>query len=190
MGWIDDESIRLCSPLFADVFVGRKAFERLQSSPEIVSVDEVLKVPAQLLVIVVVEALDGRILDGAVHSLHLAVGPRMVDLGQPVLDAVVVADPIEDVMERIFVTGLVGKLDAIVGEYRVDGVGHSRHEVPQELRGNHLAGLLVQLGVGELGCPIDGDEQAQLAFGRLHLGDVDPRITSEDKHGSSRSDSS
>jgi hypothetical protein len=34
----------------------------------------------------------------------------MVDFGEPVLDAFFVADPIEDVVERIFVTGMVGEL--------------------------------------------------------------------------------
>ena len=188
---------------------------------EIVCVDEVLKVPSELVVTVVVEALDGCVLDGPVHSLDPLAGkrllaiaeklpvvrPRMVDLGEPVLDAVVVADPIEDVMERIFVAGLVGELDApgsgpgqaIVGEYRVDRVGHRRDQIAQELGRDHLACLLMQFDISELGCPIplgdcpaitcravDGDEQAQLSLGRLNLGDVDPRITSEDKHGSSR----
>lgn len=34
---------------------------------------------AQLIVIVIVEALDGRVLDGSVHPLDLTVGPGMVD---------------------------------------------------------------------------------------------------------------
>jgi hypothetical protein len=35
----------------------------------------------------VVEQLDGRILDGAVRAFGLAVGPRMIRLGEPVFDA-------------------------------------------------------------------------------------------------------
>ena len=127
--------------------------------------------------VVVVEALDGRILDGPVHPLDLAVGPWMVDLGEPVFNPVVVADPIKDVVERIFVMGVVCELDAIVGEYRVDGVGHGGHQIAQELRRNHLASLLVQLGVSELGRPIASDEQTQLSLDRLHLCDVDMKIT-------------
>jgi hypothetical protein len=41
--------------------------------------------------VLVVECLGGRILDGAVQALSLAVGPKMVRLGQAVLDAVLVA---------------------------------------------------------------------------------------------------
>jgi hypothetical protein len=37
----------------------------------------------------------------------------MLHLGEPVLDAILVADAIEDVMEGVFVTGLAGELDAV-----------------------------------------------------------------------------
>jgi hypothetical protein len=45
-------------------------------------------VGAQFLVGLVVEALDGRLLDCAVHALDLAVGPRMPGLGQAMVDVV------------------------------------------------------------------------------------------------------
>jgi len=45
-----------------------------------------------------------------------------------------------------------------------------------ELCGNHLAGSLVQLDEGELTGPVDRDEQPQLAFDGLHLGDVDVEV--------------
>jgi hypothetical protein len=32
--------------------------------------------------------LDGRFLDRAVHALDLTIGPRMLDLGQPMFDAI------------------------------------------------------------------------------------------------------
>ena len=73
MGWIDDESIRLCSPSFADELVGREPFEGLQSAAEIIGVDEVLEMAAQLVVVVIVEAFDGCFLDGSVHALDLSV---------------------------------------------------------------------------------------------------------------------
>lgn len=136
--------------MFADELVGREAFEGLQSSPEVVGFDEVLEVPSQLVVAVVVEALDGGVLDGAVHPLHLSVGPRMIDFGEPVLDAVLVANPVEDVVERIFVTRVIGELDAVVRQHRVDGVGNRCDQIAQELGRDHLARLLVEFGVGEL----------------------------------------
>ena len=77
MDWIDNESIRRCSPLFADELVWREALQRLKASPKIVGVDEVVEMSAQLIVLVVVEALDGCVLDGPVHPLDLTVRPRM-----------------------------------------------------------------------------------------------------------------
>ena len=46
----------------------------------------------QLVVSVVVVALDGRVLDGSVHPLDLPICPWMVEFRQPVLDPVGPAD--------------------------------------------------------------------------------------------------
>lgn len=72
--------------------------------------------PAQLIVIVIVEALDGGVLDGPIHPLDLAVRPGMVDLCEPVLDAMFVADAVEDVLKGMPVAGPVGELNAVVGQ--------------------------------------------------------------------------
>ena len=53
-------------PLFADELVGCQAFEGLQSSSEVVGADEVGHVISELVVVVVVEAFDRRLLDRAV----------------------------------------------------------------------------------------------------------------------------
>jgi hypothetical protein len=45
--------------------------------------------------VLVVEGLHGGVLDGPVHALGLAIGPRIVGFGEPVLDAVLPADAIE-----------------------------------------------------------------------------------------------
>ena len=144
MDWVDDESIRLRSPLFADEFIGREAFEGLQPTAKIVCVDEVLKVPSELVVIVIMEPLDGRLLDGSVHALDLPIGPcaapagdalhrreGMVDLCQPVLDLILIADPIEDVMERIFVASMICELNAVARreEALFAGYGHARRPI-------------------------------------------------------------
>lgn len=41
-----------------------------------------------MIVSIVVVALDGRFLDRAVHAFDLAIGPGMLDLGQPMFDAI------------------------------------------------------------------------------------------------------
>lgn len=72
----------------------------------------VVEVPAQLIAIVIMKALDGGVLDGAFHPLDLAVRPGMLHLGKTMFDAVLIAEPIEDVMRGICVTGSIGELDA------------------------------------------------------------------------------
>ena len=99
--------------------------------------DEGAEVLAELVVAIVMIAFDGGLLDGSVHPLDLPIGPRVLHLGQTMLDPVLVADAIEDVMECVFVPRLVGELDApfdclpaavaqdrIIGEDGVDGVRH------------------------------------------------------------------
>jgi hypothetical protein len=113
-------------------------------------------------------ALDGGFLDRPVHSFDLAVRPEMFDLGEAVLDPVFVTDPIEDVMESGFVVGVISELDApgsspglaVVGQHGVDGIWHGCDQVAQELGGDHLACLCVQLDEGELAGPVDCHEQA------------------------------
>lgn len=68
---------------------------------------------AKLVVIVIVVALDGGLLDGPVHSFDLAVGPGMIGLGEPVFDAVFATGAVEDVLEGMPIALAVGELDAV-----------------------------------------------------------------------------
>jgi hypothetical protein len=76
---------------------------------------------------VVEEALDGGFLDGSVHSFDLTIGPRMVRLGEVVLDSVDMAGPIEGMDAEaggwtLAILRQVGELDSVVGEHGVDAV--------------------------------------------------------------------
>ena len=133
--------MRFDCPLFADELVGREAFEGLQSSPEIVGADEVGEVLAQLVVVLVVEAFDGRVLDRAVplpgsglpakrerDAFNLAAtrenrppdcflvltAPGVLDPGQPMFDVMLAADAVEDVLEGVYMPVVIGELDAII----------------------------------------------------------------------------
>jgi len=97
VGWIVSESVWLVCRCFADGFVGGEASKGLQPLGEVVSAQEGGEMLPQLVVVVVVVAFDGGLLEGPVHAFNLAVGPRVVGLGQPVLDAVLPADAIEQV---------------------------------------------------------------------------------------------
>ena len=97
--------------------------------------------------VVVVEDLDRGVLDGAVHPLGLAVGPRVIRLGQSVLDAMLDADAIEDVRPEeaagraLAVLGQIGEGHAVVGQHLVYLVGKDLDHVPEEGRAFHLAGV-------------------------------------------------
>lgn len=116
----------------------------------------------ELLMAVVVEALDGRFLDGPVHAFDLAIGPWMLDLGEAVLDAVFSASHVEHVghVTRGWPVGVSrreGELDAIVGQDDVDLVWYGRDQGDEEGRCGSTSGLSDQLHEGEFAGAIDGD---------------------------------
>ena len=124
----------------------------------------------------IVEAFDGRFLDGPVHPLDLSVGPRVVRFGEPVLDVVGLADHVEAHLTGpggVPVAGLLGELDAVVGEDGVNAVRHGFQQVLEEFPRCTPVSLVDQLGDGELARAVDADEQIELAFGSLHLGNID-----------------
>lgn len=79
-----------------------------------------MKVGGELSMAIVMVAFDRRLLDRPVHPCNLAIGPWMLDFREPVLDLVFVADPVEDMMESVFMARLIGELDAIIGQHGVD----------------------------------------------------------------------
>ena len=115
MGWIEFEVLGLFCPEGADVFVGCKAFECLESAGEVVGVDEVGEVLSEVFVGLVVEALDGSFFEGSIHAfdLHptdedlsagapdLTVGPGVFRSGEAVVDVGFGAGELEGVSGRV-----------------------------------------------------------------------------------------
>ena len=95
----------LICPAFADELVWRETLECLEPLGEVVSRHEVGEVSAQLIVGFVVEAFDGCLLERPVHSLDLAVGPRVPRLGRPVVDVVSGAGIFEGMRPDAFAVG-------------------------------------------------------------------------------------
>ena len=109
--------------------------------------------------IVAVEALDGCGLDGPVHPLDLAVGPRVLRLGCAMFDAGFRAGVLEGVSPEEFSLGESfhdqgngrasrarrRELDAVVGQHRVHSIGHGFDEMTKEIARDARGGLLVQL---------------------------------------------
>ena len=72
---------------------------------------------AQLLMIIVLIAIDCGVIDCSAHPLELTVSPWMVRFGQPMLNLVCVTDHVKTHRPRmccISISGLLGELDAVV----------------------------------------------------------------------------
>lgn len=119
----------------------------------------------KLIVAVVVEAFHGGVLDRAVHPLNLTIRPRMARLRETVLDVEVGVGALEGVAAE----------QHLLGPHRSDS--HRVQVLPdssvQEVAGDPAHDLLVQLGEGELGGPVDRHEQVKPAFFGVHLGNID-----------------
>lgn len=87
MDRIEPELFGLDRPSFADELVGCQTFEGLEATTEVVGADKVGEMPFELFMVVVVVALDGGVLDRAVHSFHLTVCPRVLRFGCAMVDA-------------------------------------------------------------------------------------------------------
>ena len=142
----------------------------------VVGIHKELQVSAELLMAVVVEALDGRFLDGAVHPLDLTVGPGMIHLGQLVLDVVLIADPVEDVLDVPDVLLTRSELHTVVSQHGVDAVGDGLDQVAQEVGRLRLSSALDETDKDEFAGAIDSDEEPQLAFGCADLSQIDVEV--------------
>ncbi|ARW49420.1 hypothetical protein S1001342_03130 (plasmid) [Acetobacter pasteurianus subsp. pasteurianus] len=117
---------------------------------------------------VVMEAFDGCLFDCPVHPFNLTIGPGMIGFRQTMFDPVGFADHVEahgTRPGRIAITGLVSELDPIVGQDGVDPVRDDAQEMFEEFPGRLPISFLDQLCDSEFACPVNGNEEVQLAFG-------------------------
>ncbi len=114
MGWIEFEALGFFCPGGGDVFVGCETFEGLESSGEVVGVDEVGEVLPEVLVGFVIETLDGGLFESSVHALDLPVGPGMLGLGQAMIDVGFGAGEIEGMGAEEFSATAEQRLPGVV----------------------------------------------------------------------------
>jgi hypothetical protein len=124
----------------------------------------------------IVVFLHRRFLEHPVHAFHLTIRPGMVGFGQPMDNAILLADAIEDMMKRVSIALPVGELDTIIGQHGVERVGYSGDGVAQELGGDHLVGSCMQFGIGKFACTVNGNKQGELPFFRADLSDIDMEV--------------
>jgi hypothetical protein len=113
--------------------------------------------------VIIMERPDGCFLDRSVHPLGLTVGPGMVRPGQPVLDAMLETNAIEDMWSEepsgwsLTVLRQIGEGHAIIGQDLVYLIRKGRDDVSEEGGTFHFPRVLVELDVGELRYPVDGE---------------------------------
>ena len=122
---------------------------------EVVGVNEVGEMLSQLIVIVIVVAMNGRLFNCPIHALNpgsgpgqaLAIGPRMPWLGEPMINVVSGASTLKGMAPEQFsfcphlsdvsgcpaLAGWIGELNAIVSENGVDCVENRSNQIVQEL---------------------------------------------------------
>jgi hypothetical protein len=181
MDGVESKSIRFLLPAFADEFVGCESAEGLESFGEVVSSDEVAEVSAELVVVIVVVALNCGLFEGAVHALDLAVGPGMIGLSEPMIDAMGKTDPVKRVATKasrwsLSILRLVGKLDAVVGEHGMDAIRNSRDQGLQEGRGCSHIRTLDHCHESKLGGAVDGYGEVEFAFRGAHFRQIDMKV--------------
>jgi hypothetical protein len=144
----------------------------------------------QLVVTVIMVAMDRGLLDGAVHSFNLPIGPRMPRLGQSVINVTDSACIFKGMapkstafLECLLDIGRcptfaiwIGELHAIVREDRVNLVRHDFDQIEEELLGGGTWCPFVQLDIGKLASPINGDKEMKLAFCGSHFGNIDMEL--------------
>ncbi len=136
---------------------------------------------AELFVVIIVEAFNGGVLDGAVHPFDLTIGPGMPDLGPAVLDPVLFAAHVEHVRDKgcgraVGVAWRESELDPVVGEDSVYLVRNRLYQRDEEGRGGDPVGLFLQPDKGEFARAVNGYKEMKLALGGLNLGDVDVEV--------------
>ena len=121
---IKPKAFRLLLPTLADVLVGRQPSKHLESFGKVISREKLREMLFELLVRLIVVALDRRLLDGAIHPLDLSVSPRMIDFRQTMFNSVFVTDAVKQVHKRPFIFCSVGELNAVVSQNRVNVIRH------------------------------------------------------------------
>ena len=94
---IQSESLRLLCPELTDSLKGCEPTKTLEALGEVVGIEERRQMRAKALVGLVVEPSDGGVLDGAVHPFDLAIGPRMFEFREAMVDAVLGAREVKGV---------------------------------------------------------------------------------------------
>ena len=124
----------------------------------------------------VVEVLDGGLLDGSVHALDLAVGPGGCRLGEAMLYAVFPTHAVKAVPTGQELVRMGRELYPVVRQYGMHFVRQLIEHAPQKLSRDHALGTGVEFGAGHFAGAVDGHEKIRLAFFGVHFRKINVQI--------------
>ena len=116
--------------------------------------------------------MDGRLLNRFIHSLNLAICPRMRRKSEPVLDSIFLANLIENMRQSPVIPSLIRKLCAVVCQNRMNFVRNFSDQVFQKLGSLDFPLFFSQFDVCKLARTIDRDKQIQFVDFRANLRDI------------------
>jgi hypothetical protein len=92
------------------------------------------------------------------------------------LDPVGLTDHVEAHLPRtrgVAIAGLLGELDAVIGQDRMNAIRDGLEQMFEELPGGLAICLVHEFGDCKLADPVNAHEEMELSLRSLHLGDVD-----------------
>jgi hypothetical protein len=173
MAWVDGKAFRLFLPACAEVLIRGKAWERFEALRAMIGPQAGMPVLCPVVMGLVVLRLHGGLFAWAVHPVHLASGPGLVRVGQPMIPTMLMTDASQARLQGLAIALPIGALEAMIRAHRVDLVGSGGHHVPSELRGDQLVGFFMPLGIGTRTGAVTGDTQGAHAFCRADRGDIE-----------------
>jgi hypothetical protein len=135
-----------------------------------------LQVSVEFVSILVMEALHGRLFNGAIHALNLPVGPRVGPFRQPVLYPVFAANAVKAVSAGQELVRLGRELHPIVRQHGMHLVRQLVEHAPQKLGRDHAFGPRVQLCKGYFAGAVNGHKEVLAAFFGLALGETNVQV--------------
>ena len=93
----------LMLPAVTAGFIRGKPAQRLEPLSEVIGHQEGLEVFLEMLVGLVGRLLHGGFFAGTIHAFHLTIGPGMVDFRETLVDAICLAEAIEEMLESILI---------------------------------------------------------------------------------------
>jgi hypothetical protein len=147
---MNGQAFRLLLPACADGRIRCKTVECFESLRDSIGHQERLQRLIQVVIGLGVLRFHGGIFERPVHPFRLAMGPGPVELGQPLVNPMLMTVAIQALVNGVYCVLPMGTREAVIGAHRVDPRGSGSHQVPEERRGDHVVGFCLPFGIGTL----------------------------------------